>query len=821
MNINKKSSFSTIKKLDKNNKINYLIKYKTDRNSIEKAYLKYPIKSKLKQKKNLLDTFNLKSNTKEKTLNKKSNFKSTHSYKDILKNAYKKLNKDLRQYNYNQNKYNIQKSNEIIFAKNKRIVSIFKDNLLWNETSDFLKQFYKTSESKNLIPSICEYYECFSLLFPEYGPLEDVLKTMKKFMKKKKIYFEKYEDNDEKSTLNRNYVNNENTSSKNKVNVKSDKFKFQKIIDEKDINIDISKTSKTYSHSKTCLNYNNEIDYFKEKEIDNLKNLSTIVLDFFNNDEKKIDNYKYFSKTKNDNEEKKIEKYFQNKEKNALVKKDKKEKNKIELKIKKSDNIAIQKFKLKNIFKIIKFSNKFKKINIKNLNENLIKNKILYRNEYNLNRLIKKSIKNINSKNNSKKVNIINNNLIKKNINKPIYTNSHNSNKKTNNKFKKYNNYSSSIGKGKKKLLLLSKSKESNSNNASKSKTGHRYQLLIDKIFNNSSIPKNQKYSINKSHNPRNHSDGPKNIRKKPINLKSKDKQIKEKNDKRKKIFLNNNNLNNYASLYNNNISNYNNILSLTSINKTLTDKVNTLNIKKMNIKKINNCKKTTNPFIIKNNVIKYKHSSFENNNIKNKKINEYILLSLSNRIHSNKKEKIRLNFILNKTNDTNTNNSDLLNNNLKTLNSKKIKNQSCIRPVNHINNKIILKKNNKKEKYKLNTYTKDSLKEYTDSHISMNDEIFKDKKGNNTIKLISIINPENKIIKKMKFNCNKKGGNTSRSKNKNRNRNKKDLKEFNICDLKKNEIFNIKNKKLNSIEKDRIKDNTFKSLLINFKKIK
>jgi hypothetical protein len=269
MNINKKSSFSTIKKLDKNNKINYLIKYKTDRNSIEKAYLKYPIKSKLTQKKNLLDTFNLKSNTKEKTLNKKSNFKSTHSYKDILKKVYKKLNKDLRQYNYNQNKYNIQKSNEIIFAKNKRIVSIFKDNLLWNETSDFLKQFYKISESKNLIPSICEYYECFSLLFPEYGPLEEVLKTMKKFMKKKKIYFEKYEDNDEKSTLNRNYVNNENTSSKNKVNIKSDKFKFQKIIDEKDINIDISKTSKTYSHSKTCLNYNNEMVYFKEQEIDN------------------------------------------------------------------------------------------------------------------------------------------------------------------------------------------------------------------------------------------------------------------------------------------------------------------------------------------------------------------------------------------------------------------------------------------------------------------------------------------------------------------------------------------------------------------------
>ena len=185
MNINKKSSFSTIKKFDKKNKLNILIKYKTDRNSIEKINPKYPIKAKYNQKNNLMDSYNLKSNSKEAKTLKNFNYNPKHSYKNTLKNAYKNLNKNLRQYNYSNKKYNITKSNEIIFAKNKRIVSIFKDNLLWNETSDFLKQFYNISESRNLIPNISEYYEYFTLLFPEYGPLEDILNIIKKFIKKK------------------------------------------------------------------------------------------------------------------------------------------------------------------------------------------------------------------------------------------------------------------------------------------------------------------------------------------------------------------------------------------------------------------------------------------------------------------------------------------------------------------------------------------------------------------------------------------------------------------------------------------------------------
>ena len=110
---------------------------------------------------------------------KKINYKPLNSYADTLKNAYSILNKDLRKYNFSNKNFNIQKSNEIIFDKSKRLLSLFKDHLLWNETSDFLKKYYNMSKSIDLLPNICKYYEEFTFMYPENGPLEDVLKIKK------------------------------------------------------------------------------------------------------------------------------------------------------------------------------------------------------------------------------------------------------------------------------------------------------------------------------------------------------------------------------------------------------------------------------------------------------------------------------------------------------------------------------------------------------------------------------------------------------------------------------------------------------------------
>lgn len=47
---------------------------------------------------------------------------------------------NLEEYNTNLNKYNIKIINDIIYDEKKHLVCMFKDYLLWDENSDFLKR---------------------------------------------------------------------------------------------------------------------------------------------------------------------------------------------------------------------------------------------------------------------------------------------------------------------------------------------------------------------------------------------------------------------------------------------------------------------------------------------------------------------------------------------------------------------------------------------------------------------------------------------------------------------------------------------------------
>ena len=836
----KKPSFSTIKKFDKNNNKFKLLKYKTDRNSQEKANLIYSKKAKFKKKHKIIYSFGNKINSIEDITIHKINYNPMNSYDDTIRNAYSKLNNNLRKYNFSKRMFNIQKTNEIIFDKNKRLVCIFKDYLFWNETSDFLKQYYIGTESIKLLPNMCEYYEEFTLLYPEYGPLEDVLKIMKRYIKKKKLIIEKFEDNDEHSILNRNYEgdNNNDDDSKRTKNKKKDKIKkneFKKIINEKDMNLDMSKT---YSHSKTCFYWKNENGYIIEKEKGNSKTLSSIIAEFLINDEKIIENYNYIYNKKinfkDDSDEKKIENYFYMNN----IYKDKKNKYKKNIKNKGYNDIEMQKFKLKNIVKMIESTNNYKKINKKYLSENItnkkgIKTKEEKSKSKNMNKKVTsknspayKKIMNTN-KINPKLINInLNSTSNKKKIIKPITLKFDSLSHKINNKKIKYNNNSSSENLNK---LFLSKSKVSNSksNNASKNKTTHRYKVLINKIFKN--IPKNQKLSLNKYTQARNHSDGQKYLIKKNMNLKMKSKEKpKIENNYIKKIISNN-------KIYNNNYlySNINNFPSFSSINKTSSEKTTSLNNKKNNIKKninikikisrknynINNYKNNINPFILNNNSMLYKNSYNEKNKTIN--LNDYLLLSLSNRINSTGKNKTKLNLKANKT--IKKEYSNYFNKSLNSIEFTKIKNQSCIRPVNNYNRAAIIKNTNSKEKkYQLNTYNKNHLKMYTDSSISRNDKNYKEHKENNSIKLKGIITKDKNNIKNLKNYNNKKEGITSRENNKS-NTIKINSKRFIngriICNLKKNEFDNGKvYKKINfNFGKIKKRDNNINTNSIKF----
>ena len=265
-----------------------------------------------KQKENPFNIYkankrNLKSRLSDKKINKKtlassstsypyknksstfSNIKPLYSFKETLNKAYTKLNSVLRSYNMSKEAINIRITNDIIFDEKKRIVSVFKDYLLWDETSDFFKQYYKKNKSIRMILRFITYYETYTKFYPEYGPHEDILKILKKNIKKKRKYYERIEED-----VANKYIIDKNDDKNNQ--------KFERII--KDSEIKLSHTNSNYlqkNNSKSTLvldystdkdnknnnkNNNNNIN----KNIGNNKDFYYILKTFIDYDDKNYDN---------------------------------------------------------------------------------------------------------------------------------------------------------------------------------------------------------------------------------------------------------------------------------------------------------------------------------------------------------------------------------------------------------------------------------------------------------------------------------------------------------------------------------------------------
>jgi hypothetical protein len=58
--------------------------------------------------------------------------------------------------------------NDIIYNENTHAVSIFKDYLILDDISEFLKRIYLEEESLSRLPKIYEFYEKYSKVFPNY-----------------------------------------------------------------------------------------------------------------------------------------------------------------------------------------------------------------------------------------------------------------------------------------------------------------------------------------------------------------------------------------------------------------------------------------------------------------------------------------------------------------------------------------------------------------------------------------------------------------------------------------------------------------------------
>jgi len=156
----------------------------------------------------------------------------TQKYK--LKNNPIKINlnifitNNLIRYNSYPYFFYIKVTNQILFNLPNRLVSVFKDYLIWDGNYDYLKVFYNLKKSVELLPKLGNYYQTYTLFTPVYFPLTDLNDIISKYIKNKKKYLEiTQEDNDEikeeKEDLDKNITETKHIKKENDDNSKNSK----------------------------------------------------------------------------------------------------------------------------------------------------------------------------------------------------------------------------------------------------------------------------------------------------------------------------------------------------------------------------------------------------------------------------------------------------------------------------------------------------------------------------------------------------------------------------------------------------------------------
>ena len=87
--------------------------------------------------------------------------------------------------------YNSKVITDIIYNENTNLVSVFKDYLIYDDVSEFLKRFYYDDEFDSRLPKIFEFYEQYSKVFPNYVFLPESKFMFKNIERKQRLIDDK------------------------------------------------------------------------------------------------------------------------------------------------------------------------------------------------------------------------------------------------------------------------------------------------------------------------------------------------------------------------------------------------------------------------------------------------------------------------------------------------------------------------------------------------------------------------------------------------------------------------------------------------------
>lgn len=113
---------------------------------------------------------------------------------------YKKLN-SLAHYSISPEEFSKLQIEHIIENDACHLVSLFKDSLIFDEDTDFLRRFYYRKESIHRLNKLFEFYTASSMVFPNYTALIEGKYIYRNIMKKQKVIdlIEAMEDQKEKN----------------------------------------------------------------------------------------------------------------------------------------------------------------------------------------------------------------------------------------------------------------------------------------------------------------------------------------------------------------------------------------------------------------------------------------------------------------------------------------------------------------------------------------------------------------------------------------------------------------------------------------------
>ena len=190
-------------------------------------------------------------------------------YNLIQKKIYKKYSKKVKKY------YNLSVINNILEKGKCHIVAVYKEFLLYYDYMEFLKRFYKITETRSRLINISYYYKENSIIFPNYSPLIEY-NYLYNNIRKKQILKNKIINN--KKKLRKSKKRNKDTIKDNN-NIENDNNFFSNTIYNDILNESESFTNLLFGierNNKDNEN-NNYISNEIEEEIEDFEKIISII----------------------------------------------------------------------------------------------------------------------------------------------------------------------------------------------------------------------------------------------------------------------------------------------------------------------------------------------------------------------------------------------------------------------------------------------------------------------------------------------------------------------------------------------------------------